>query len=91
MATAARVQKEDQRADVQRVEDQAHQQVQGGRCVIAEPVIDPQTGQTFQQDQRQAEPDDGQEVAGVEKPGVAQDGKNVHCSPQSGSVSGAPL
>ena len=66
MATAARVQKEDQRADVQRVEDQAHQQVQGGKDVFAEPVIERQARRAFEQDQRQAEPDDGQEVTGVE-------------------------
>ncbi len=78
MATAAGVEEQDQRTDVQRIEEDSRQQLLRRQRALAQPVVDRQLGAALEHDQRQAEPGDGGQVAGIEIPGVAQDGQNVH-------------
>ncbi|MNJ71420.1 hypothetical protein D3C77_679630 [compost metagenome] len=78
MATAAGVEKKDQCTGVERVEQHAHQQLLRRQRILAQPMVHRQPRAALEQDQRQAQAHDRAEVAGIEEPGVTQDGKNVH-------------
>ena len=78
MTAATCVEKQDQRGDIQRIEDQADQQLLSRQGALAEQLVDGQANDALEQYQWQAQPRDGQQVAGIEKPGVTEDGQDIH-------------
>ncbi|MDT4872297.1 hypothetical protein FQZ97_1074730 [compost metagenome] len=75
---AAAVDEDDQRADVDRIEQHADHDGRALGLVRAEPGDQALLGDGFDEDRRQAEQDDLADVAGEEVPGVAQQLERVH-------------
>ncbi|MNG08491.1 hypothetical protein D3C84_918500 [compost metagenome] len=75
---AAAIDEDDQRADVDRVEQHAEHDGRALGFVRAEPGDQALLGDGFDQDRRQAEQDDVADIAGKEVPGVAQQLERIH-------------
>lgn len=78
LALATRVEEEDQRGAVQRVEEQPDQQLVGGRMVRIDQARDDRARQTLGGNQRQAQRGDAGQVTAEEMKGIAQNGQRIH-------------
>jgi len=89
-APAAGIEKQDQGAGVQRIEQQPDNQAVAGRRIRAHGVVNDVLQHGFKDDQRQAQHHDLAQIALEEVQGVANNGQRIHWQ-LSAVKSGAPL